>query len=215
MDHTKYPRTWHLPFSPGATSDDKTLSSCEQFEGEDVVITVKMDGENTTGYSSGYLHARSLDSRGGEDRDWVKQFWAERAHLLPAGYRVCGENLWAQHSIHYDALPSYFLGFSIWNEQNVCLSWADTVEWFELLDVKSVEVLYQGPFSEEALRYASAACEELWQHREGYVVRLAREFKYDDFKTSVAKYVRAGHVTTDTHWRHSAIKPNGLALGSK
>ena len=42
----KYPRTFHLPWSPGATSDDKMLKSIEHFIGKEVVITEKMDGEN-------------------------------------------------------------------------------------------------------------------------------------------------------------------------
>lgn len=36
-----------------------------------VVITEKMDGENTTLYRDG-LHARSLDSRHHPSRNWVK-----------------------------------------------------------------------------------------------------------------------------------------------
>ena len=41
----KYPRTWHLPWSEGKTKDDRTLSDCKQFEGREVVVTEKMDGE--------------------------------------------------------------------------------------------------------------------------------------------------------------------------
>lgn len=29
------------------------------------------------------------------------------------GMRICGENMFAVHSIKYDKLPSYFLGFSV------------------------------------------------------------------------------------------------------
>lgn len=57
--YIKYPRTYHLPFSLGKTNDDKVLSNTDHFKGKMVVITEKMDGENTTLYSD-YLHARSL-----------------------------------------------------------------------------------------------------------------------------------------------------------
>lgn len=212
--YVKYGRTFHLPFSPGIHDDDKALKDCSQFEGEEVIISVKMDGENTSGYSDGHVHARSIDSRGGEDRAWVKQFLINNVCFnLPEGWRICGENLWAQHSITYYDLESYFLGFSLWNEKNVCLSWDETLEYFELLGVTPVQVLYRGIFSEEALKYATKFCDELWERREGYVVRLAREFKYSEFKTSVAKYVRAGHVQTVSHWRHKKIVPNELAPG--
>jgi len=210
--YVKYGRTFHLPFSPGAHDDDKTLKDCSQFEGEEVVIRVKMDGENTSAYSDGHVHARSIDRRGGEDRAWVKQFLVNNVCFnLPDGWRVCGENMWAEHSIPYKDLPSYFLGFSLWNERNVCLSWDETLEYFELLGITPVQVLYRGPFSEEALKYATEFCDEMWQNREGYVVRKAREFKYGEFKTSVAKYVRAGHVQTTRHWRQGQrFIPNGL-----
>lgn len=212
VPYVKYGRTFHLPFSPGIHDDDKALKDCEQFNGEEIVISVKMDGENTTAYSDGHIHARSIDSRGGEDRAWVKKFLSENVcYNLPEGWRVCGENVWAEHSIHYDDLPSYFLGFSIWNEKNECLSWDDTLLWFELLGITPVQVLYRGPFSEEALKHATKFCQEMWDKREGYVVRVAKSFKYGDFRKSVAKFVRKGHVQTTKHWRQGArFKPNGL-----
>jgi hypothetical protein len=44
--YVKYGRTWHLPWSPGAHDDDKTLNDASQFYGKRVIITKKMDGEN-------------------------------------------------------------------------------------------------------------------------------------------------------------------------
>ena len=40
----KYPRTYHLPFSPGGTSDDKILLNDEHLNGIEVVVTEKTDG---------------------------------------------------------------------------------------------------------------------------------------------------------------------------
>lgn len=167
---------------------------------------------NCSAYSDGHIHARSIDSRGGEDRAWVKKFLSENVcYNLPEGWRVCGENVWAEHSIKYDNLPSYFLGFSIWNERNECLSWDETLEWFELLSITPVTALYRGPFNEEAIKRAMDLCNKSWDTHEGFVVRVADGFKYGEFKKSIAKYVRAGHVQTVSHWRHQRINPNGLA----
>lgn len=44
------------------TEDDKRLKDTTQFKNMNVVITEKMDGENTTIYNN-YYHARSLDSK--------------------------------------------------------------------------------------------------------------------------------------------------------
>lgn len=209
--YVKYGRTFHLPWSPGAHDDDKTLRDVSQFEGRRVVVTKKMDGENTTAYSDGHVHARSIDSRGGEDRAWVKQFLVNNVCFnLPDGWRVCGENLWAEHSIHYDNLPSYFLGFSIWNERNVCLNWEDTLEWFQLLGITPVPVMYDGEFDPALIRRIESHMD--FSKDEGYVIRVADSFKYGEFKSSIAKFVRANHVQTVRHWRAGAhFKPNGLA----
>lgn len=196
--YVKYGRTFHLPFSPGAHDDDKTLKDCSPFEGKRVIITEKLDGENCSMYTD-HIHARSIDSKGGEDRAWVKQFWSCIAHDIPEGWRICGENLWAEHSIHYDNLKSYFYGFSIWNEHNVCLSWDETIEWFEIFGITQVPILYDGIFNEAKLREIEKSLS--WERNEGYVVRLAESFPYSAFKNSIAKYVRAGHIQTSKHWR--------------
>ena len=204
----KYPRTPHLPFSRSRTDDDRVLASVEHFQGEEVVVTVKMDGENTSLYRDGY-HARSLDSRHHPSRDWLKAFHATFAHDIPDGWRLCGENLYARHSLAYDALPSYFMGFSVWDDKNVALSWDDTLEFFELLGVVPVPVLYRGLFDEALLK--KLAKDLNVEMHEGFVLRRAGAIRYEAFGTSVAKWVRPRHVQTDEHWMHSAVVPNKLA----
>lgn len=206
--YVKYPRTNHLPWSPGVNDDDRVLGSLSHFEGKRVIVTEKMDGENTTFYDD-HIHARSIDSRGGEDRAWVKQFWATIAYEIPELWRICGENLWAEHSIHYDNLKSYFYGFSIWNEKNECLSWDETLEWFELFNIIPVPVLYDGIWDEKKIRAIEKDLK--WESNEGYVVRLAESFTYGQFKNSIAKFVRKGHVQTTKHWRQGrAFTPNEI-----
>ncbi len=205
--YTKYPRTYHFPWSPGKTSDDKVIKDYSLLEGKEVVMTVKMDGENTTMYPD-HIHARSLDSQHHPSRDWVKALWGEVRWDIPEGHRICGENLYAQHSIRYDYLAGYFYMFSMWNG-DTCLSWDETVEWGNMLAIPMVHEVWRGTFNEPRIRAIARALEG--DTHEGIVVRLASEFKYDEFDRAVAKYVRANHVQTDTHWMHSEIKPNGLA----
>jgi len=47
----KYPRTPHLPWSPGASSDDVRHLNIDHFKNKQVVVTEKMDGENTSLYT--------------------------------------------------------------------------------------------------------------------------------------------------------------------
>lgn len=167
-----------------------------------------MDGENTSMYQC-KIHARSIDSKAHSSRNWVKNLWNEIRYDIPTGWRICGENLYAKHSIGYKDLKSYFYGFSIWNEENICLSWDNTVEWFELLGIVSVPVLYRGIFDEEKLRQLSVDKEK----QEGYVVRFSNSFRYEDFSKSVAKFVRFNHVTTSKHWMYSKVEKNLLMEG--
>jgi ATP-dependent RNA circularization protein (DNA/RNA ligase family) len=202
----KYPRTFHLPWTLSAANDDKILSSLEHFEGQEVVVSIKMDGENTTIYRDG-MHARSIGAVSHPSQAWVRNFAAQIGHEIPQDFRVCGENLYALHSLAYESLESYFYGFSVWNG-DVCLSWDETLEWFELFGITSVPVLYRGTWNEAVLRDLAEKFDT--EKNEGYVVRLADSFKFEDFRMSVAKWVRAGHVQTDEHWSHKAVVPNKL-----
>ncbi len=206
MEKQKYPRTIHFPWSLGITNDDKVAAHF--FDGKRVVVTTKMDGENTT-CARNYTHARSLDSAHHWTRDWLKQWWSTIRYDIPEKHRICGENMYAKHSIYYENLPSYFLGFSMWNEENVCLDWDSTLEWFELIGIHPVPVLYEGIYDETLIK-------SLWtpdEHnvKEGFVVRLYDAFAYQDFEKWVRKFVRPNHVTTDEHWKHGMITINKLA----
>lgn len=202
-EHVKYPRTFHLPWSPGATSDDKRHSSTSQWYGREVVITKKMDGENTTMYRDG-IHARSLDYSPHWSRDLVKAIHAQIAHEIPEGMRLCGENMTALHSIPYTNLDDWFLIHSMW-ENSTCLSWNETVEWCTLLGIArdgaplyTVPLLYWGEYSDDLCQ---ELCRQLdLEKDEGLVVRPAGRFDIDEFPLLVGKYVRASHVKTDQHW---------------
>lgn len=201
----KYPRTFHVPFSLGVTSDDKKLTSLDHFIGKEIVMTEKRDGENST-ISKEYTHARSLDSVDQPYRHWLKGLWSTIQYDIPNEWRICGENLYAKHSILYTDLTTYFEVFSIWNEDNVCLSWNDTEDWCKLLGLTTVPVIWRGIFDEKFLRDYKFDTDK----QEGYVIRLADSFKFEDFDTSLAKFVREGHVTTSNHWMNEKIIPNIL-----
>lgn len=207
MSLIKYPRTFHLPWSEGKSSDDKVLRSTDCFKGKHVVVTEKMDGENTSLYRD-HIHARSLDSKHHPSRDWVKNFWQSIRYNIPEGWRVCGENMYATHSIHYTNLPSYFLGFSIWNG-NICLSWEETLEWFDLLSIEHVPVLHQCEYHDIMLKHLWTTMDS--EKSEGYIVRVCNDFTTEEFSKCVAKFVRSRHIQTDEHWSTQEIIPNELA----
>ena len=203
---TKYPRTPHLSYSLGRSQDD--LAFTGDFTGQQVIVTEKLDGECTTMYRH-HIHARSLDSRHHESRAWVKQLHGSMAHLIPDGLRLCGENVYAQHSIYYAGLTSYFYVFAAF-QGRVCLSWADTVEWAQLLGLETAPSLYHGLYENKPVRGCFTGKSAFVGEQEGFVVRVAGAFDEADFGLNVAKFVRAGHVQTDEHWLNREVIPNRL-----
>ena len=206
--HVKYPRTYHLPWS-NLLKDDRMLSDDSNFIGKRVICSLKMDGENVSMYND-YIHARSLESSTHETRNWVKGLWSRISYMLDDNMRICGENLYAVHSIKYDKLPSYFMMFSMWID-NTCLSWDETLEYAEVLGLYTVPVIYDGIYDKSAILEAFKPYEKL---NEGYVIRIADHFNYIDFRRSVAKYVRPEfrQVVNNSHghWISKKIDVNQL-----
>lgn len=216
MSLVKYPRTWHLPWSPHNERHDHKLDDCSCFHGREVVVTEKMDGENTTLYHDA-VHARSLDSANHPSRNWIKNLWSDIRWQIPEGMRICGENLYAVHSLEYNNLESYFQVFNIWIG-STCLSWDDTVKWCKDLKLTTVPLLYRGVWDEHLEREYKAFA---WSYEknppkdhEGYVVRVADAFEMVDWTKSIAKYVRADHIQTDQHWMAQELRVNGLKKDS-
>jgi RNA ligase-like protein len=194
----KYPRTYHLPDSPGTTKDDRVQHDLSWLDGE-LVVTEKLDGGNLT-FTRDEMYARSLDSG---TQPWdrpAKALWAMTAHRIPDDWRVCGESMWARRSIAYRDLPGVFIVFGIWDETDTLLGWDDTVDWAQRLELPVVPVLYRGASISEARAAWAGRLDP--ETSEGYVLRSAGRIPVAEFSHKVLKWVRAGHVRTEASWRH-------------
>lgn len=211
----KYPSTGHIPFSPEKHRDDSYHPDFTFFEGKEVVILEKMDGENLTVYSEKDIeegknyHARSLQTPYHSSRTYAAKFANRVGHVVPSGWRMCGENVYATHSIKYTDLRDYIQIFSVWNDQNKALSWDETKEFCEMLEeetflpVTLVPEIWRGEFDREFIKSEfthEKLCEIQGREVEGYVMRTVEGFHYDDFENHLAKYVRPNHVQTSEHW---------------
>jgi hypothetical protein len=130
-----------------------------------------------------------------------------------------GENVFAMHSVMYQALPAWFVVFAVVDEAGLCLAWDDTKEWTSLVKkaagvdrLETVPELYVGFWNEDAVRSLCTGVSRFGGTQEGYVVRLARGFAYARFSECVAKFVRPDHVQTASDWRHRPVVPNQLAV---
>lgn len=211
IDNVKYPKTLHLPWSKTVSKDDKVLLDTSCFDGKEIIITEKMDGE-CSGATKDIIHARSLELKGLTEkqewsRTWLKGLWASIRHDIPPNIKIFGENLFAKHSIYYEDLPTYFMVFNI-IEKDTFLGWDEIEDICFILGLSLVPIIYRGVWDEEMVR-------ELWDriedvNVEGYVVRNSDSFKYDDFNSNVAKFVRENHVQTDKHWTQGEKDKNQI-----
>jgi uncharacterized FlgJ-related protein len=102
--------------------------------------------------------------------------------------------------------------FSFWID-NMCLSWEETLQYASILGLETVPVFYEGLYDKEKIIAAFSSHEK---DNEGYVIRLAGEFNYIDFRKSVAKYVRPEFRDSlnerDEHWITKKIEKNKLII---
>jgi len=206
----KYPKTYHLPWSEGVTDNDKVIKDISHLIDKTVVITEKLDGENTSLFYD-KTHARSIDSSHHSSRSFVKRKWAEIAHKIPKHLQLVVENMYAEHSVFYDRLTDYIYGICIIENDKVVMGWEETIKLFRQLHILPVPTLFYGTLDRHTIeklkktKYSSDFGEEM----EGYVIRIADSFNVEDYKYNVLKYVRKNHVQTDIHWTKT-WKPNEL-----
>jgi hypothetical protein len=213
----KYPRSFHLPWSPGGTSDDKRLRDISALVGVEIVITEKCDGSNLT-YTRQSVFSRSHSGPPGHPSfNLAKATHARIGHLLSEGISVFCEYCYAVHSIAYAALPDYSLVFGVRDDADgTWWDWDMTAAQAADLGLPTVPLLFRGAVStEEELR---ALTEKLAREpstlggsREGVVVRRAGQFPDSDFPKSLGKWVRKDHVQTDEHWMHQSIVAQKLS----
>lgn len=211
----KYNRSFHAPWSPGGTSDDKRSKSVDTLLNTPIIITEKIDGSNASLETEGCFARSHSGSPMHSSFDGLKALHATIRHKIPGGCQLFGEWAFALHSIAYSELPGYFLMFGV-RENATWSSWEETEMWANEIEVPTVPVLFSGTVCSErelqdlteSLMLPASKC---GGEREGVVVRVAGSFLDADFPNCLAKIVRASHVQTDTHWKHKTIVKNGLA----
>jgi hypothetical protein len=202
MQARKYNRTYHFPFSPGTTSDDRIAHDWEGVLLHELLVTEKLDGENTCLKREG-VFARSHVAP--TESAWsvkMRELW-QNCHEQLGDLEVFGESLYAIHSIEYQRLEAYFYVFAI-REGERWLAWDEVVFYANLLELPTVPVAARGFFDKKSIEtfiLKGVKAESAFGGEcEGFVVRTANGFDDTDFKHCVLKYVRKNHVKTDEHW---------------
>jgi hypothetical protein len=210
----KFPRTYHLPFSPGLQNDDRLHQNPERFVGPELVVTEKLDGGNTCIYK-GEVYARSTGQPSKHPSfDYIKGNHVPRTFGTCDDLMLYGENLYAIHSIEYHSLPDYFFLFAVTDGER-WYSWDEVCLVAESCGFRTTPEIFRGTVDSMRDLERRALLEE-WDYGshtevrrrqsffygefEGFVVREADEFPFDEYSERAAKYVRAGHIQTNEHW---------------
>jgi ATP-dependent RNA circularization protein (DNA/RNA ligase family) len=211
MNPPKYPRTYHFTFSPEIHSDDKIHQNQRIFLNKELIITEKLDGGNTS-LKNGKVFARSVSGPASHPSfSMVKKFHGYKSNFFQEV--VYGENLEGMHSIEYTSLNDCFYVFGVLSSENTWFSYDEMINFCEKYNFKSVPLIYRGTFSSLKDLQAFLDKEILKEsrfggEREGFVVRLAESFSFNNFSKYVVKYVRKGHVQTDKHWTKNWKRAN-------
>ncbi|MCW3464270.1 RNA ligase family protein [Chitinophaga nivalis] len=214
----KYGRTYHYPFSPGTTSDDRIQHDYWELLTKipELVHTEKLDGENNCLSRYGVFarsHAAPTTSAWTES---IRRYWQSIRNDL-GQLEIFLENVYAIHSITYKNLDHHFYVLGI-REGDRWLSWEETRFYAAMLDLPVVpEIKRITPpatrqeFEKDTLALVNGrgAFDPYDVHTgqptvmEGIVSRNAAGYPVAAFAENVFKYVRKGHVKTDQHWtRH-------------
>jgi len=210
---SKYNRTYHLPWSPGTTSDDRISDDVDALLGTEIVITEKLDGENCGMTDEGvYARSHATFTTSAWSREVRQLHKMKVENMLGEGVFLFGENMEGIHSIEYTNLESYFYIFGV-RDNEIWIPWEQVEEYSYLLDIPTVPVLFKGVVNsakelQHIVEDLVSKPSELGGKREGIVVRTTGMFHNDDFADNVMKWVRKDHVSTDVHWTRNWEKAN-------
>lgn len=220
----KFPSTPHLALLNGVkVRDDKVMSKSERddFLRHELVVEEKIDGANL-GISfdpdgniraqnrGEYLHLPGLGQ-------WRKldEWLAKRTDLLFENlidrYIVFGEWCYARHSIGYDQLPDWFLGFDVYDKHNAhFLSCVLRDKFFRSIGLFHVPQIARGQYTLIEMRELLSQSQFTDKPAEGLYLRHDK----DDWLVERAKLVRPAFIqTVNQHWSRSGIKANKLRMG--
>lgn len=201
---------------------DKVLTESERdvFLTHEVTVEEKVDGANL-GLSfdahgniraqnrGAYLH---LPGSGQWKKlgDWLAPRTDTLFEHLSDHFILFGEWCYAQHSVFYDRLPDWFLGFDVYDKRSSrFLSSGRRDVLLREMCIAQVPVVARGHFAYPEIQKFLSTSELSDQPAEGIYLR----FDQGDWLAQRAKLVRPAFIqAVEHHWSRSAIRPNRLSL---
>ena len=223
-DFFKFPSTPHLALlGDMSVRDDKLMSESErdEFLQNELIIEEKVDGANLgiSFDSDGNIRAQNrgnyLRLPGSGQWKSLAGWLAPRTETLfdmvSDRYILFGEWCYAQHSVKYDRLPDWFLGFDVYHKQTgnfLAISHRD--ELLREIQVEHVPFIARGRFTLAEIESLLSRSKLGNQPAEGICIR----YESGDCLVNRGKLVRPSFIQEmDQHWSRSAIRKNRLGSG--
>ena len=220
-DFFKYPSTPHLALLEDmSVRGDKIMSESErdEFLQHELVIEEKVDGANLgiSFDSDGNIRAQNrgnyLCLPGPGQWKALTGWLAPRTDTffdnLGNRYILFGEWCYAQHSVKYDRLTDWFLGFDVYDKQTgnfLAINRRD--ELLREIGVEHVPLLARSRFTLDEIKLLLARSKLGDQPAEGICIR----YESDNWLVKRAKLVRPSFIQEiDQHWSRSGIRKNRL-----
>lgn len=220
-DFFKYPSTPHLAVLGDVDiRGDKVMSEAErnEFLRYELSVEEKVDGANL-GLSFDREGDLRVQNRGaylqlpaaGQWKglgEWLAPRSDRFFDQLTDHYILFGEWCYARHSVSYDRLPDWFLGFDVYDKQaSRFLACGPRDELLEKMQIAQVPIVGRGHFSLTDLTKLLSKSRFSGQLAEGLYLRRDQ----GDWLLQRAKLVRSAFIqSVEQHWSRSAISPNGL-----
>jgi hypothetical protein len=219
----KFPHTPHLLWlGAGSPRDDKVLKPAEvtEFLSGEVIVEEKVDGANL-GISlapDGRVRAQSRGNYLAPGRShaqwnplwpWLAEHRAGLEDGLRGGLILYGEWCHAKHTVPYDALPDWFLGFDIFEVASGRFWSADRRnDWLRRKGLVSVPEVKRGSVQLKKLPFLLANSAVGHIPMEGIYLRRDQ----DGWLQARAKVVStAFRQQIEEHWTRRPVTPNQLA----
>ena len=219
----KFPSTPHLALLGDIeVRDDKVMSEPERakFLKNELIIEEKIDGANL-GISFDVEGNICAQNRGSYFQLPATGQWKKLSDWLDLRIDILFEHLadrlilfgewcYAQHSVSYDRLPDWFLGYDIFdNTQRKFFSCQRRDRFFQKLSISHAPILGSGYYSFSELKSFLTQSKLSKEPAEGLYLRINQ----GDWLSQRAKLVRPAFIQSiGQHWSRSEIKINRLEI---
>lgn len=209
----KFPSTPYVEIDTTIQRSDKILSKEEldMLISKEIIVEEKIDGANM-GISFDAHGELRLQNRGSyiltpylgqwkKIDDWVMKHEDGLFDVLTNEYILFGEWCYAKHSVYYNSLPDWFIGFDIYDlKKNKFLSVKRRNEFLEKMDIVPVPQLASGKYSLKELsgffgisKFGKELCEGIYirQEKDGYLEQRAKMVR-SEFRQNINEHWSKG-----------------------